>query len=141
MQCVYNDTSKDFLGRKLLAGAAPMLAVTQRRLKENYYNVTERHIMDVEHGGSQGVFHSAYCYIPLQAPLAHINLIKTWFKPISCDAKRKKGRVRFTTLLQSFHHYSCCTVILVLTTMLLILLSSANVWEFSSFCAQVTALF
>jgi hypothetical protein len=77
--------------------------------------------MDGGHSGSQVLFHSAYCHIPIQAPLAHINLIKTWFKPIFGDAKRKKGRVRFTTLHLSFHHYSSRTVILVLKTVLLIL--------------------
>ena len=56
-----------------------MLAVTQRRLKENYYRpkVTERHIIGGEHGGSQVLFHSAYCYIPLHTPLVHINPYRT----------------------------------------------------------------
>jgi hypothetical protein len=83
--------------------------------------------MGGEHGGSQVLFHSAYCYIPLHAPLAHINLIKTWFKPIFGDAKRRKGRIPFTTLLLSFHHYSDFSL---LTTVILLQLSSANVWEF-----------
>ena len=35
-----------------------MLAVIRRRLKENYYKVTERHNMGGERGGSQVLFHS-----------------------------------------------------------------------------------
>lgn len=46
--------------------------------------------MGGEHGGSQGLFHSVYLNIPLQAPLAHINPIKTCFKPIFGRRKTQK---------------------------------------------------